>query len=303
MKTNVKIWSLTIIVLMVVGSYGVVGTQINVENDLDTMPLGPLGMNGSNLLAKGVVMGNGNKDESYARATCYSLEDIECKYQEKFTFRIDYKLDCWGLWDWAECKATVNGVTKYIETTTNVEGYWTFDITCYGSLEFDWSIECRLTDIGWEHPDDCSDSLDITLIGNLQCLGKIQDWAVEPGEEITRSFEVKNGGHPSSKLDWKIVDYPSWGSDWRFVPSSGEDLGDGSSKTVSVSFIAPPPRPEQYIDDIEVVNMDDSSDRGTVNVNIVVMTSRSVNSNTLKFLQAFPFLENLQQFYFPFFSR
>jgi len=114
---------------------------------------------GAIMLGKGVVMGNGNEGESYARATCYSVDEVECSPGEKIKFRIDYRLDCWKAWDWGECIGTVDGVTKYIETTSNVDGYWIWEITCKPGDTIDWTITCKLTDWGWEKNGACSGSL------------------------------------------------------------------------------------------------------------------------------------------------
>ena len=242
-------------------------------------------------------MGNGNKDESHATVTCYTFDDMECEPGEIKTFRIEYKMNCWGLWDWAECKAIVNGVTKYKETNGNVEGFWTFEIECNPGATIEWYIKCRLTDIGWEKLDECTGSINLIGIEDLDCTGNIAG-NVRSGERVTGSFTVKNIGGTGSKLDWKVDSYPDWGSSWDFYPSSGHDLAPGAGKTVTVSFNAPDER-DTYSGSIKVVNLQDSSDYDTVSVSITVPRARQfVNPVILRFLKAFSLLEILQRLLF-----
>lgn len=65
-------------------------------------------------------------------------------------------------------------------------------------------------------------------------------WGVRPGKKFTSTFKIYNGGDPGSELNWEIVGYPSWGSDWTITPYSGTALTpeDGNT-TIKVSLIAP----------------------------------------------------------------
>jgi hypothetical protein len=237
-------------------------------------------------------MANGNEQESYAKANCYSLEDIEGKYGEKITFIIEYQIDCWGWFDEGRVTATVNGNTKTKYTTGNAEGFWTWEITCYPG-EVDWTIKSWCKDDNplfpaWEKNDECSGSLDLVVIGDVECSGSINDNSVEPNERVTGSFTVRNDGVSGSKLDWMVSDYPDWGSSWSFTPSSGEDLPSGSTKTVSVSFNAPAEK-GSHTGTIKVINKDDSSNSDTVSVSITVEKSKEVDkSQFLNFLENYP---------------
>ena len=303
-----KVVSLAVVLLMVIGSYGAVGTKINAENDLDTIQAVPLSRSWPEL-AKAYVYSAGNKEDSCAEVTCHSLDDIKCKYGDAIRFQVHYTLDLSSehMWDEAICEAKIRygGYIEETEYKKISDGYldalFLFDINHCKHYIVEWEVNCKLTDTWGELKDSCSGSLEIMPIGDLSCTGEVYDRDVRPGEKIDRSFEVKNCFCYDSELDWEIVDYPNWGSDWSIDPMSGENLGAGCSKNVRFSFTAPKPSSETlYSGEIKIVNLDDSSDTADVILRFTVKTSKdkgSVNPVVLKFLQAFPFLENLQQTY------
>ena len=302
-----KIVSLAVVLLMVIGSYAVVGTKINVENNLDTIQAVPLSRSWPEL-AKAYVYSAGNKEDSCAEVTCYSLDDIECEYRETKRFQVHYTLDLDGghLNDWAMCEATVNGETKYKEVSGGyLDALFLFDVVCKGITKVEWEVSCELVDLGWNLEDSCSGSLNLIAIGNLGCTSELHDWDARPGEDIHRSFEVRNSASYESKLDWEIVSWPDWGTQWSFSVTSGENLGSGCHKDISFSFTAPKPdldvgENKVYKGKIDIVNLDNSSDTASVALSFTIHKAKdkgAVNSVMLKFLQAFPFLENLQQTY------
>ena len=128
---------------------------------------------------------------------------------------------------------------------------------------------------------------------NLDCEGSISASQIKPGDRVTGSFKVKNIGESGSELDWKVSDWPDWGSTWSFNPTSGSGLASGSSKTVEVSFYAPSVQEQDFSGKIKVVNLDDSTDYDTVSVSVSTPRSRdrTLFYSILELLQArFPFL-------------
>lgn len=275
---NGKIVSLVVVLLMVVGSFGVVGTRVNVEDGLGAVSSVPLEGSWPEL-AEADVFSAGNKEDSCAEVTCYSLDEIECKYGETIRFQVHYTLDLSGghLWDWAMCEATVDGETKYKEISDGyIDALFLFDVVC-ASREIEWEVSCKLTDSWGELTDSCSGSLDLVAIGYLKCEGHIYDFEARPGEPLDRSFLVRNWANWDSELDWEIYSYPDWGG-FSFKPSSGEDIDDGRWTTVSVSLTAPELEPGEnsrtFSGRIVVVNTDDSSDKDSVGVDITVRRSK-----------------------------
>jgi hypothetical protein len=245
------------------------------------------------VLGKGIVMANGNEEESYAKATCYSLDDIEAKSGETVTFIIEYHLDCWGWFDEGRVTATVNGDTKTKYTKSNEEGFWSWDISCQPGKKVEWTIESWCKDDNplfpaWEKSDECSSYLYFEAIGNVDCSGSIDGGSTHPGERVQGTFTVKNVGTSGTKLDWKVTEHPDWGSSWSFSPSSGDNLPGGSTKDVTVTFYTPEDR-ESFSGSIKVSNLDDSSDYDTVSVYLTVAKNREIDSSPFyNFLQNHP---------------
>lgn len=129
---------------------------------------------------------------------------------------------------------------------------------------------------------------------NLDCEGSISGGEVEPGDPISGTFTVENIGDEGSKLDWEVVDWPTWGSSWDISPSSGNDLEKGDVVTITVDFNAPN-EPGFKSGKIKVVNKEKPSDYDevTVSVNVKKSRSRFLVLDILELLKVrFPFLFN-----------
>jgi len=128
-KMKMKFVILCVLMLVITSFYGTVNAEnnnINLSKNLGDQSLN------RRVVKLGIanVMGNGNPEESYADVTCYNVDDIECCSGEEIIFWIDYNLDCWGAWDWAECYAIVNGELDYAETNGNLHDHFEFPIEC-----------------------------------------------------------------------------------------------------------------------------------------------------------------------------
>jgi len=106
------------------------------------------------------------------------------------------------------------------------------------------------------------------------------------------SFTVKNigidpHGFSESYLDWEIADWPEWGSNWEFEPSSGTDLPSGESTTVDV-YVDVPNEIGTYTGEIMVWNTEKYSDYGTVPIQLeAALNQLIIQSQTLNFLKFF----------------
>ena len=105
-------------------------------------------------------------------------------------------------------------------------------------------------------------SLEVKKPGpDLICSGELHWNDVEPGATLYGSFTVKNDGWPGSELDWEITEWPNWGTDWTFTPSSGTGLKpEDGAVTVQVSVVAPTQHGQTFNGKVKVVNKDDNSD-------------------------------------------
>lgn len=133
-------------------------------------------------------------------------------------------------------------------------------------------------------------------IPDLECSGIIQWSNVKTGSTVTSNFKVQNIGDPTSKLYWRIENYPEWGT-WTFNPDHGDGLTpeDGFT-TVQVSVVAPSDKNTEFTGEIKVININDPSDFKTIPVTLKTPRDKTTFINILekilqRFPNAFPFLK------------
>jgi len=107
-----------------------------------------------------------------------------------------------------------------------------------------------------------------TGIPDLSCSGTLRWTNVTPGNNVSGSFTINNIGDPGSDLGWKITEWPTWGT-WTFTPSYGHNLRpEDGPLTIHASVIAPNEQNHEYIGQVKIVNIDDSSDYQTIPVSL-----------------------------------
>jgi hypothetical protein len=212
---------------------------------------------------------------------------------------------------WIECnlpdiEVTV-GETYYLVVKTNSPSgqsfRWLYTVNttgdAYSKGQFWQSNDRGAT---WESSDEKNYHLDGTFRTysyvsqvDLICEGRFNWTDVKPGEIMTGSFTVVNGGTPLSYLDWKILHWPSWGV-WTFTPSSGDDLRpEDGAVTVQVTMEAPHSNvPDQYSGQIIIVNKENDQDTEILQASLATPKhGKPMEWNFLSFLQwystAFPF--------------
>lgn len=109
------------------------------------------------------------------------------------------------------------------------------------------------------HVEDLTPDLEVGGYLDLKC---------KPGELVTGSFKVRNAGKEKSLLDWRIVSWPEFGSNWSFDQMQGYGLKpeDGDLE-VSFSFNAPDNR-DHFEGCIWVENMHDGNDFALVHLRL-----------------------------------
>ncbi len=91
---------------------------------------------------------------------------------------------------------------------------------------------------------------------------------IKPGSTVTGCFFVINIGEPESLLNWEITGYPSWGN-WTFDPKQGDSLTpERGPVTVNVTVIVPNKRNQEFTGVITIVNTDNASDNGIIQVTL-----------------------------------
>lgn len=109
----------------------------------------------------------------------------------------------------------------------------------------------------------------------MVCEGFLNWTEVKPGQDnLTGSFSVSNMGTPFSKLNWKILTWPGWGT-WNFSEKNGSNLRPEDGKyTVTINVVAPSSNvPDTYQGKIIIVNEDDVNDTCEIQANMVTPKS------------------------------
>jgi len=201
----------------------------------------------SKTLGRGFIMGNGMQSESYVDPKCYDVGDIVCFKGEMVEYKIEYKIDCWGLWDWGQVTAKVNGIEKpAAETQGNIEGDFTWEIPRSGD-RVNWEITCKLRDDGgnWEKIDYCSGSSKLRdPKPDLDLVKYEGDYIGNAEELVYRKYEIKNIGEPRSILNWEITrkdgEFFSTYSNWAFSPGSESgSLEEDRTRIIKLDWIIP----------------------------------------------------------------
>jgi len=99
---------------------------------------------------------------------------------------------------------------------------------------------------------------------DLNGQGNINWREAKPGKTTTGTITIENKGDDHSNLDWKIIEWPTWG-EWSFNPSSGTDLKPSDDPVeIQVSVVAPDEKLKSYIGFIKVINKDNEADNLTL---------------------------------------
>ncbi|RLF58111.1 MAG: hypothetical protein DRN27_06270 [Thermoplasmata archaeon] len=114
---------------------------------------------------------------------------------------------------------------------------------------------------------------------DLVCIGNFNWTNVQPAQDnLTGFFTVQNNGTPFSRLNWKIVTWPGWGT-WTFSQKNGSNLRpEDGPITISIGIEAPHSNvPDDYDGRVLIVNEDDSND--TCSIYAHMETSKTKEKN------------------------
>jgi len=138
-------------------------------------------------------------------------------------------------------------------------------------------------------------------IPDLDCIGTLQWSNVKTGSTVTGNFKVQNIGDPTSKLYWRIENYPDWGT-WTFNPDHGDELTpEDGYRTVQVSVVAPLDKNKEFTGEIKVINVNDPSDFKTIPVTLKTPRDKAFYLHILekifeRFQYGFPLLKTILGF-------
>jgi len=138
-----------------------------------------------------------------------------------------------------------------------------------------------------------------TLHPHLDCKGSLSWTKIKPGMTIIGNFTVENIGEPTSKLNWKIIEWPAWGN-WTFTPIRGAGLTpEEGSVTVRVQVVAPSEKNE-FNGTVKIINVYNPTDYAEIHVYLKTPVDQlSLKSQLFNFLNGFaqrsPMLKNLMR--------
>jgi hypothetical protein len=119
----------------------------------------------------------------------------------------------------------------------------------------------------------------LSFDSDLDCKGSLSWIDVNPGAKVDGNFTVENIGKSGSKLDWEIVDWPTWGS-WSFSPESGSDLEPNDEPiTVEVTCTSPDKKNVEYTGKIKILNLENPDDYCYIDIELSTPKNKYYNHN------------------------
>jgi len=187
--------------------------------------------------------------------------------------------------DWYEC---------YYNNELLVEGIWT--VTTHGDayrnfgfLDFFLGTNPVLFDditVEWE-----STGLEPDLDGE----GSLQWTDVEVETIVTGSFSLENIGDPNSWLEWRVDEYPDFGT-WYCNPAKGLLKTEDGPITVEVRVKAPENKNKQFTGDLKIEVIGNPNDEVIIPVTLTtpkIMQFNEFNPWISRIIERFPILESL----------
>jgi C1A family cysteine protease len=129
---------------------------------------------------------------------------------------------------------------------------------------------------------------------DLECEGELSWTGIEPGEEVTGSFEIRNSGDPDSELDWEVTDWPEDWGEWTITPLDGENLKpEDGGVTIEVTVIAPEDKDTEFTGEIIVVNKENGGDFEIIPIYLKTPKNKGIINNFMERLLTFPLFQKI----------
>jgi len=112
--------------------------------------------------------------------------------------------------------------------------------------------------------------------------------------EAKGDFTIENIGEEYSELDWKITEWPEWGT-WTINPKSGVNLLPEDGKiTVEVNITIPEEQGKVFTGEVRIENVDNESDFEIINVYLKTPRSRGISFDFIsRIIDRFPILQQI----------
>ena len=125
----------------------------------------------------------------------------------------------------------------------------------------------------------------------LQCYGNFTFVKVKPGSTITKNITIMNVGEELSSLDWKIVEWPSWGN-WSFSMMNGTKLKEGHCMNVTVTIKVPNEKEQNFSGGIKIINGNNESNYCIIKVSVATPVNQEYNLLQM-IMERFPFIKRI----------
>jgi hypothetical protein len=131
---------------------------------------------------------------------------------------------------------------------------------------------------------------------DLNCEGSLSWTGIKPGATVHGNFTVENIGDPTSPLDWKIVEWPTWGT-WSFQPQNGTGLKPEDGAINVQVWVVAPSQKAVFNGTVKIVNLHNPNDYAEIPV---YMKTPIVNQQSMLFPSA---RQLLQEWLYMFWSH
>jgi hypothetical protein len=158
-------------------------------------------------------------------------------------------------------------------------------------------------DINWTHLDFYDIDFCFATYGyndpsaheDLKCYADLTWSDISPNKIIETNISIENCGFFGSCLDWKITEYPEWGT-WEFEIMDGEDLISGTIEIINIEITAPNEKNMEFNGQLKIINQNNPDDYEIIPVTLITPKSKPINefnSWIFRLIERFPILEKL----------
>ena len=120
-------------------------------------------------------------------------------------------------------------------------------------------------------------------------------WAdVPPGGNVTGFIQIINAGGEDTRLNWKIAEYPSWGT-WKFIPENGQNLKPEDGPVQVEVEVEAPEEKDRFEGNVKIINLDNPDDYEIVPVSLSTPKNKAINIQFLRYLNNYPLIKQLLQ--------
>jgi len=170
---------------------------------------------------------------------------------------------------------------------------WTDISEVTGGKHFDWCFQLT----GDDEP----------ATSDLECEDDLRWDEVSSGTVVNSTFSVSNIGDVGSMLEWEVLSYPDWGTNWSskwivdwLIFTNGGFVGTTTAEEIFIEVKAPDKKSKKFTGEIVLVNSENAADTCIINVVLKTPRDKTIDTQLKNFLQKHPNLFPLLKILFGF---